>query len=272
MDEQLRKWRARLAEAVAEAERSSLLEQVAEPEGRIDPHLVGIPVLGSLVLVFLEYWGGSGEWGTFVDAVGLVGPDILAEQLRGAFESGRYSRLYELAYWSGCTVLGYLLVPALYIRYAMDRPVRSMGLTASETGRHAWMYLALFALVLPVVYAVSGTQGFQSTYPFYEHAGRSAFDFVVWELLYAAQFFALEFFFRGFLIHGLKHRFGVYAVMVQIMPYCMIHFGKPAPEAVGAIAAGLVLGSFSLVTGSIWLGVAIHVSVAVSMDIFAMLA
>jgi membrane protease YdiL (CAAX protease family) len=54
------------------------------------------------------------------------------------------------------------------------------------------------------------------------------------------------------------------------VPYCMIHFGKPLPETLGAIFAGLFLGTVSLWTRSIWLGTALHISVAVSMDLAAL--
>lgn len=60
------------------------------------------------------------------------------------------------------------------------------------------------------------------------------------------------------------------AVLLAVMPYCMIHFGKPMPETLGAIFAGIALGTLSLFTRSIWLGVAIHVSVAVSMDLISL--
>ena len=49
-----------------------------------------------------------------------------------------------------------------------------------------------------------------SAYPFYKHAGDSWADFLGWESVYILQFFALEFFFRGFLLHGLKHRTDVH--------------------------------------------------------------
>jgi hypothetical protein len=42
------------------------------------------------------------------------------------------------------------------------------------------------------------------------------------------------------------------------------------PETLGAIFAGIALGTLSLFTRSIWLGVAIHVSVAVSMDLISL--
>ena len=92
----------------------------------------------------------------------------------------------------------------------------------------------------------------------------------MWELLYAAQFLSLEFFFRGFLLHGLRRALGANAIFVMLVPYCMIHYGKPMPETIGAIGAGLILGTLAMRTRSIWGGVMIHVGVAVSMDMLAL--
>ncbi len=90
------------------------------------------------------------------------------------------------------------------------------------------------------------------------------------EFVYGLQFVGVEFFFRGFLVFGLKRRFGAYAIVVMMVPYCMIHFGKPLAETLASIIAGLALGFMSLRTRSIVLGVAIHMTVALSMDFASM--
>ena len=95
---------------------------------------------------------------------------------------------------------------------------------------------------------------------------------LLWELLYIAQFVTLEMFFRGFMLHGLRRSFGANAIFVMMVPYFMIHFNKPMPEAVGAIGAGLILGTLAMRTRSIWGGAAIHVAVAVTMDLLALRA
>jgi membrane protease YdiL (CAAX protease family) len=46
----------------------------------------------------------------------------------------------------------------------------------------------------------------------------------------------------------------------------MIHYHKPVLETFGAIAAGVILGYMSLRTRSIWLGAALHIAVAWTMD------
>jgi membrane protease YdiL (CAAX protease family) len=135
---------------------------------------------------------------------------------------------------------------------------------------HLWIYVLLFALILPGVILASRTQSFYQTYPFYKWANRSRFDLITWEALYAAQFVALEFFFRGFLLRGLRRAFGANAIFVMIVPYCMIHYQKPMPETFGAIGAGIILGTLAMRTRSIWGGVAIHIAVATTMDVLAL--
>jgi membrane protease YdiL (CAAX protease family) len=183
---------------------------------------------------------------------------------------GPNSQLHKLQYWCGSLFAFYFILPALFIRLVLREHLRDYGLKLQGWYRGAWVYAVAFGIVFPLVWWFGKTAGFMKMYPFYKMAGRSWGDFLAWEAAYAAQFFAVEFFFRGVLVHGLKHRFGVYSIFVMTIPYTMIHFGKPAPETFGAIIAGVFLGGLSLWTRSVWMGVLIHVSVAVSMDIVAL--
>src|SRR5690606_8307604 len=92
-----------------------------------------------------------------------------------------------------------------------------------------------------------------------------------WEMVYVAQFFALEFFFRGVMLFTLARRLGAQAIFVMTIPYTLIHFGKPLPETLGAIVTGIVFGTLALRTRSIFGGVIVHSAVGVSMDLFALL-
>ena len=53
---------------------------------------------------------------------------------------------------------------------------------------------------------------------------------MLWELQYGATFFTLEFFFRGYMLFGLRRALGSHAIFVMMVPYCMIHVLKPAPD------------------------------------------
>jgi len=181
----------------------------------------------------------------------------------------KYWHLKGFVWWTGWRVFGYLLLPMAVIAMLPGERIRDYNLSLSGFWKHLWLYAIMFALILPAVYIASRTHTFRETYPFYRLANRSLFDLWAWEGMYALQFLSLEFFFRGFLLQGLRRAFGAGAIFVMIVPYCMIHYGKPMPETLGAIGAGLILGTLAMRTRSIWGGVLIHVGVAWTMDLLA---
>ncbi|MBV8760029.1 MAG: CPBP family intramembrane metalloprotease, partial [Deltaproteobacteria bacterium] len=208
---------------------------------------------------------------------------------RGYFElhwppsgTNKYFELEAFAWWSGWRVFGYVVIPCIVMllvplvrrayRITTPAPLRIRDCHVSLRGffSHLWIYVVLFALISPAVIAASKTDAFRHTYPFYRLANRSSFDLWAWEGLYAAQFVSLEFFFRGFILNGLRRALGANAIFVMIVPYCMIHYGKPLPETLGAIGAGLILGTLAMRTKSIWGGVLIHIGVAMTMDVLAL--
>ena len=169
------------------------------------------------------------------------------------------------AYWSLGCLFFYFVIPALVIRLVFREKLSEYGLSPKGFFKHLPIYLLLFLPVAAGTVLVSYSDSFQRTYPFY-HNPRFIWDMLLWDFLYCVQFFGLEFFFRGFMVHSMKFKLGSSAVWVMVLPYLMIHFTKPAPEAFGAIIAGTVLGVLSLRTCSIWGGVFIHCMVAIMMD------
>jgi membrane protease YdiL (CAAX protease family) len=183
---------------------------------------------------------------------------------------GEYWELWGFVWWSGWRVLGYVIIPMIVIAILPGEHLREYHISLRGFFKHLWIYALMFALILPAVIQASTTGAFRHTYPFYRMANRSMFDLLSWEGLYGIQFLSLEFFFRGFLLQGLRKAMGANAIFVMIVPYCMIHYGKPLPETFGAIFAGLILGTLAMRTRSIWGGVLIHIGVAVTMDVLAL--
>jgi len=184
-------------------------------------------------------------------------------------DNGEYWELRGFAWWSGWRVLGYVIIPMIVLACA-NQPIGEFHVSPRGFFKHLWIYLTLFGAFLPALLYASTTESFRETYPFYRLANRSYTDLVLWELLYGIQFVSLEFFFRGFILHGLRRALGSNAIFVMIIPYCMIHYGKPLPETFGAIGAGLLLGTLAMRTRSIWGGVLIHICVATTMDVLAL--
>ena len=167
-----------------------------------------------------------------------------------------------------CSFFFYFIVPVLVIKCSWKEKISSYGLSLKGLTKGMRFYLLFLLIMLPLVWIVSYTDSFQHTYPFYkmEYNNASFKHLMIWEVFYFLQFVGLEFFFRGFMVHALKKQFGFYSIFVMMIPYCMIHFGKPLPETIGAIFAGVLLGVLSLKSNSIWLGVLLHFSVAIAMD------
>lgn len=162
----------------------------------------------------------------------------------------------------------YTVIPALVVLVFFREKLTDYGVGVRGVAADWPVYLAFAAVMVPLVYLCSALPRFQEVYPFYRVTSAAEVDggLVRWELAYALQFVGLEFFFRGFMVHGTKHRFGAYAVFLMVIPYCMIHFHKPLAECVGSILAGVGLGVVSLVTKSVWPGAALHIMVAWGMD------
>jgi len=224
---------------------------------KFDWRPIVVLVTTAIVLTVARYFGGNATFSELVP-----------------YDEKLYSRdewdLMARAWWSGVRVVAYVVIPMLTIVFMPGERIRDYYISFRGFGRHLWIYVGLYLLVLPFVLVVAKQEQFLSTYPFYKYANQSFGHFLKWQLLYATQFLALEFFFRGYMLKGLRHKFGYGAIFVMVVPYCMIHYTKPLPETLGAIFAGIALGTLAMRTRSIWGGVLIHVGVALTMDWLAL--
>ena len=222
----------------------------------LDGRTAAVLVIAALMLILIEYAGSRQIFRAYAP------PEL---------KPTGFVLLAEYAWWAGGCVVGYLVIPGLVVKFAFRENLSNWGFRTRGFAQHLWIYAALFGLVFPFVVGASFTTAFQMNYPFYNLATRSLLDLFMWEMMYALQFLALEFFFRGFLLFGTARSLGSAAVFVMAVPYAMIHFNKPVAETCGAILAGITLGTVSLRTRSIYAGVLIHVAVAWSMDTLSLL-
>jgi membrane protease YdiL (CAAX protease family) len=78
-----------------------------------------------------------------------------------------------------------------------------------------------------------------------------------------------EFLLRGFLLFALVRAIGPFGVVVAVVPFVMIHIGKPDLEAVSTLGGGLVFGWLNWRTGSIWASAAYHVAIQTTVVVAA---
>ena len=263
---------AKIARKLVEVDRENREYMKSEKAAGIDWRVIIVLITVAICLTILEYFGMSNEYERTAGILETLGMDGWAEKLRHAMTRADNVRINKLTYWAAGCITAYFIIPGIVIKFFFRDRLRDYGLQLKGMFEDAWLYVVLFVPVLICVFIVAADPHFLETYPFYDmYPDESLWPyFWRWEFLYCLQFFALEFFFRGFMIHGTRHRLGIYSVLVMMVPYCMIHYGKPMPETLGAIIAGIVLGLLSLKSRSIWMGVAIHASVALSMDFMAL--
>jgi CAAX protease family protein len=222
----------------------------------IDGRAAGALVTAAVVLVLVQFRGKVAHWRT-------------AEFVRSRAENGLEIDFVAQCCWAIATCVGFGLVPFLIATLLFRMKPSEFGFRWRGFLRHLWLYLALFALMLPLIYWAGDRPDFRRTYPFPILARRDAEHFWIWQAFYFSQFAAVEMFFRGFLVFALERRFGLNAIFVMTVPYTMIHFSKPMPEAFGAIFAGIALGYVALKTRSFYGGIVLHYLVAITMDLLA---
>src|SRR5262249_49379618 len=73
-----------------------------------------------------------------------------------------------------------------------------------------------------------------------------------YELIYASFFFIIEFVFRGYMLFGLRERFGLYAILIQMLSYTAWHLPKPVTELIGTPVWGFAVAVVTLRVRSLW--------------------
>ncbi len=138
-----------------------------------------------------------------------------------------------------------------------------------------WRYgVGLFLLILPFLVISALLPTTQSYYPLYRRFwGSQALSpsrLFYFEIAYGGYLFCWEWFFRGFLLFGLEQGIGAWAILVQTIPFCLLHWGKPWPEVVGSFPAGIVLGFVAWRVRSFIPGFYVHWLSAVVHDLFVL--
>ena len=179
--------------------------------------------------------------------------------------------LYEYIYWFVGDFVTLFVFPLLIIKLLLKGKLSNYGLRVGDYKIGLKYSLIFLAVMIPIVWFISANSDFIDTYPQLNDVKYSWSIFLIFESGILLYMVAWEFMWRGFMLFGLEEKFGYYAVLIQMIPFLILHNGKPALETFGAVFAGLALGILALKTRSVLYCIITHAGVMFSIDLVSTL-
>ena len=164
----------------------------------------------------------------------------------------------------------FFVLPAVYIKFAMHRSLKDFGFGLGDIKTGMKTLLFLVPVIFIAIYFAAGMPDVRSEYPLAKSLLHDQNHLLFYEIGYVVFYYiAWEFYFRGFLLFGLKDRFGAFnAILIQTISSCLVHIGKPEGEIIGSIIVGIIFGIIALRTKSIWYVFILHALIGVLTDLF----
>ena len=124
------------------------------------------------------------------------------------------------------------------------------------------LHVIVFIVVATPVLILSSRYASLSTYYTIEEFSLLQFT---WEII--IYMLAWEFIFRGFMLFGLKEKLGEFSILVQMIPFAILHFGKPEIETISTILVGIYFGYVCFRGNSYWPAVLMHLYINIGFRI-----
>ncbi len=161
------------------------------------------------------------------------------------------------------------LIPALIWLFGFKLNLRDLGLSTGDI-KKTLMFIAIGLPVMAILaYITSKSPAFRAEYPLFRGLLTDQSGLLSYMVLYGFYYIGWEVFFRGFMLFGLREKFGdTISILIQTIPSCLIHIGKPDAEIFSSIIAGIVFGWVALRCRSIWPVFICHWALGVFLDLF----
>ncbi|MFI5238073.1 MAG: CPBP family intramembrane glutamic endopeptidase, partial [Ignavibacteriales bacterium] len=174
-------------------------------------------------------------------------------------------------YWFVSDFITLFVLSVIVIKFVLRESLKDYGLQVGEL-KVGLFFSALFLIAMTtLIWFISATSAFSEKYPHLLSTRNSWKEFSIYEVGMMIYMVSWEFIWRGFMLFGLKKKFGYYSVLIQMIPFVILHNGKPVAEAFGAIAGGIALGVLAFRTNSIIYCVIIHSGVMFAIDLISTL-
>jgi uncharacterized protein len=183
------------------------------------------------------------------------------------YENFSLNRFYSRIYWFLMDGSLMLILPVIFIKTILRDDLKNYGFTLGDKKFGIITSIIFFIVMLVTIWFASGSETFSKAYPQGGSMVKSSFGiFILYELCILYYMLGWEFFWRGFMLFGLKEKFGYYTVLIQMIPFFILHKGKPEIELFASIFAGLILGIQALRANSFIYAWLLHASVMFFID------
>jgi membrane protease YdiL (CAAX protease family) len=160
------------------------------------------------------------------------------------------------------SVIYFAILPIITITVILRRNPLDFGLRLGNFKVWGFYVIATLIVALPILYIASRSSLLANYYTI------PKFNVVKYSLETTVYLFAWEFLFRGFLLFGLKDKLKESSILVQMVPFVLVHFGKPEIETISTILTGLYFGYVAYRGNSYWPAFIIHLFINISFLIF----
>ena len=176
-------------------------------------------------------------------------------------------RTMSRIYWLLADGLIMFLLSVFSVKVVLKGKLSDYGFRLGDKKFGYTTVLVFFLVMLPIVWIASSSESFANTYPLGGSELRTNFVlFIIYELCVLIYLLGWEFLWRGYMLFGLKPKLGYYAVFAQMIPFFILHRGKPEIELFASIIAGLILGIQALRSNSFLYCWILHSLVMISID------
>ena len=156
-------------------------------------------------------------------------------------------------------IVVYALLPMALVRFVHRKSLlRDFGLQLPAL-RWLVFCLAYLLVVHPINWLYATDPELLARVPFYRPAAAGGAVFWWYQGLVALAMVGWEFILRGYLLLGLRRRFGAWSILIPMFPFVILHYSYGPMELWASILDGLFLGALAYASRSIWPPVLVHI-------------
>ena len=175
------------------------------------------------------------------------------------------------SWWFGIKGVAGFVIPVLILTLIFKRKPAEIGLGRGDLRFAGTALLLYIPLVAIGTWVLSSSGEFQAEYPHFRGGVNDWTLLLIYEISYLAYWVGWEYLWRGFVLFGTSHTFGMNAIFVQALPFALLHASKPFPEQLLSILGGIALGAVVWRCRSFWIAIPIHALQMTFLDLWCTL-